>query len=82
MSTRSPSPSYSELADEVSPLLAGGGIITAALFPLAIPIIALTAIAAAPLLLVPLVIAIVAAPYLVIRGLARLAIRTLGAARH
>jgi hypothetical protein len=69
--------SYAEVVDEVSPLLVGGGILTVALFPLAIPLIALTVVASIPLVLVALpvglIVAAVAAPILLLRRLLRLA---------
>jgi membrane protein implicated in regulation of membrane protease activity len=68
-------PSYRELADELSTWLAGGGILTTALFPLALPLIALTVAAALPLVVVALavglVVAVVAAPILLLRRLVR-----------
>jgi hypothetical protein len=68
-------PSYLEVADEVAAWLVGAGIVTMALFPLAIPIIALTAVAAIPLVLVALAVglaaAVVAAPILLLRRLRR-----------
>jgi hypothetical protein len=64
-----------DVASELSDWAVGGGIITIALFPLAIPIIALTAVALLPFALVPLVAALAAAvvmpPVLLARGLAR-----------
>jgi hypothetical protein len=62
-----------EVADEISKWTVGGGIITMALFPLALPILALTAIAALPLLLplVPVGV-VVAAVYLPIKLVRRL----------
>ena len=55
--------------------LVGGGLITLALFPLAIPILVLTAIAVLPFLLVPLagalVAGLVAVPVLLVRRLVR-----------
>jgi hypothetical protein len=75
-----------ELANEVSAWLVGGGILTTALFPLAIPIIALTAVAALPLLAVPLVAGLLLAgvglPILLARSLWRLASRWLLSGRH
>jgi uncharacterized membrane protein YbhN (UPF0104 family) len=47
-------PSGAEVANELSTWAVGGGIITFALFPLALPIIALTAVALIPLA-IPLV---------------------------
>jgi hypothetical protein len=75
MSTEPTPHSYPELADELSAWLAGGGIVTMALFPLALPIIALTAVAAIPLLLVPLAAALVAGLIVVPLRLARRASR-------
>jgi hypothetical protein len=49
-----------EMVDEASTWLVGGGIVTLALFPLALPAIVLLAIAALPLLLVAAVGAVVA----------------------
>jgi VIT1/CCC1 family predicted Fe2+/Mn2+ transporter len=60
-----------DLAGELSAWAAGLGIITVALFPLAVPLIALTALAALPLLLLALVAALLALPFLAIRGLVR-----------
>jgi hypothetical protein len=50
---------------------AGVGIIALALFPLAIPILALTAAALIPLLLIPLAGGLIAAPFLLLRRLFR-----------
>jgi hypothetical protein len=70
MSSRT-TPTTPELAEEASAWAAGAGIVTMALFPLALPVILLTAIAAIPLLLVAvavgLVVAVVAAPILLLR---------------
>jgi len=52
MSTKSTTHSYPGVLEELSTWLVGGGILTLALFPLALPAIALTAIAALPFLLV------------------------------
>jgi membrane protein implicated in regulation of membrane protease activity len=61
------------IVEGTSAALAGGGAITFAFFPLAIPIVALTALAAAPLLLpllaAGLIAAIVGAPVLLVRRL-------------
>lgn len=66
-----------EVADEISKWTVGGGIITMALFPLALPIIALTALAALPLLVPALaagvLIGLIAAPIM----LGRRAVRAL-----
>ena len=64
-----------EVADEISKWSVGLGIITFALFPLALPILILTAIAVLPLLLpalaLGLLIGLVALPILVVRSLGR-----------
>ena len=66
-------PSTGDVASELSAWLVGGGIITMALFPLALPFILLTAAAAIPFLLVPLAVGLViaglAAPILLLRRL-------------
>jgi membrane protein implicated in regulation of membrane protease activity len=68
------------LAEEASAWAVGGGIITMALFPLALPIILLTAATVIPLLLVALalglVAAVVAAPILLLRRVVRLSRRS------
>jgi hypothetical protein len=64
-----------EVVEEVSKWTVGLGILTFALFPLALPILALTAVALVPLLIPVLVLgllaAIVALPIRVIRRLAK-----------
>ena len=56
----------------ISAVLTGGGVLSFALFPLAIPLIALTAVALLPLLVVGLALAILAAPpLLAVRWLRR-----------
>jgi hypothetical protein len=74
-----------DLAKELNDWLVGGGIITMALFPLAIPLLALTAVAVIPLLVIPLVgglvAALVAVPVLLVRGLARRVLRAFRALR-
>ena len=64
------------LTDEASGWLVGGGIVTMALFPLAIPILLLAAVFALPLLLpvlaLGLLVAAIAVPVLAVRALARL----------
>jgi hypothetical protein len=81
MSTDSTPKSSREVVDEISSLLVGGGILTVALFPLAVPLIAMTVVLALPLLLVPLAVgvvaAIVAAPILLVRSLGIRAVRAL-----
>ncbi len=63
------------LLDTSSDFLVGGGILTMALFPLAIPMVALLIVAALPLLVVGAAVAVVgaavAAPVLLIRFLSR-----------
>jgi hypothetical protein len=77
MASSSPNPSTADLVDGTVPMAAGLGIVTMALFPLAIPVLALTAVALIPLLipllLIPLAGALIAAPFLLLRRLFRLA---------
>jgi hypothetical protein len=79
MNADSTARSRAEVADEISKWTVGLGIITFALFPLALPILILTAIAVLPLLLpavaVGLLIGVVAVPILAVRSLGRRAIR-------
>jgi len=67
--------SAADVADTLSDWTVGGGMITMALFPLALPIIALTAVALLPLLVpvvaVGLVAAIVWLPVWVVRRIRR-----------
>jgi hypothetical protein len=67
--------SRAEIADEISKWTVGGGIVLVALFPLALPILILTAVAVLPLL-VPLlaaglVVGVIALPILLLRRLGR-----------
>jgi membrane protein implicated in regulation of membrane protease activity len=71
MNAESRARSRAEVVDEVSKWTVGLGILGVALAPLALPIIVLTAAALLPLLVVPLALAIVAAPVLFVRGLVR-----------
>jgi hypothetical protein len=68
-----------EITDEISKWTVGGGIVTLALFPLALPILILTAVALLPLLVPVLAIALlgglIALPVFLIRKLARLVSR-------
>ena len=68
-------PSTADVVDQMSGWAVGGGIVTIALFPLALPILALTAVAVIPFLLVPLaaglIAAVVAAPILLVRSVWR-----------
>jgi hypothetical protein len=63
------------VAYELSAWAVGGGIITVALFPLALPILALTALAVLPFVLIPLAVGVAALlvvlPILAIRNLVR-----------
>ena len=67
--------SRAEVLDEVSKWTVGLGIVTVAIFPLALPILLLTAFAVLPLLLAALaaglLIGIVALPMLLVRRLRR-----------
>ena len=62
-----------EVTDEISKWTVGAGIITVALFPLAIPIVVLTAVALVPLLVplaaIGLLAGVIAAPVLLVRRL-------------
>ncbi len=78
MTTKKPSPAHTpedELLDAGSAILVGGGIITMALFPFALPLIALVAAGALALALVGVasvvIVAVVAAPVLLVVHLAR-----------
>ena len=75
MANSSPTPSTADLVDETLAVATGVGIVTLSLFPLAIPILALTAVALIPLLipllLIPLAGALIAAPFLLLRRLFR-----------
>src|SRR5215211_6741300 len=75
MSTGTTPVTPAELAGEAAAWGVGGGVVTMALFPLALPIILLTAVAAIPLVLLALaaglVGAVVAAPILLLRRLRR-----------
>ena len=75
MSTTTIPTEAADLAEVGSAWAVGGGIVTMALFPVALPLILLTAAAALPLLLVPLalglLVAAVALPVLLVRGLWR-----------
>jgi hypothetical protein len=77
MRTNTTIDSHREAIDETSAWLVGGGIVTLALFPLALPGIALAVIAALPLLLVALVGGLVAALFVLPVRLARLVVRAL-----
>lgn len=72
---RSESPSPVEVADTLSDWAVGGGIVTMALFPLAIPFLMLTAVALLPLLApvvaLGVVVGVVALPVMIVRAVAR-----------
>ena len=78
MSTQPTTATPDELVEEVAAWAVGGGILTMILFPLALPLILLTAAAAIPLLLVAvalgLVAAVVAVPIALVRRLRRAAL--------
>jgi nitrate/nitrite transporter NarK len=63
--------SPADVAAEAANWAGGLGIIGVALFPFALPLIALTALALLPLLAVALVAALVALPFLAVRALVR-----------
>jgi membrane protein implicated in regulation of membrane protease activity len=75
MSDQSTAHSSAEVVSGASVALVGLGIVTFALFPLALPILILTAAATIPLLLavvaVGLVLVVIAAPILLVRRLVR-----------
>ena len=71
MPNSSQTPSTGDLIDGTLGLAAGVGILTMALFPLAIPLLALTAVALIPLLLIPIGAGLIAAPFLLLRRLFR-----------
>jgi hypothetical protein len=76
MPTKSTEYSMVDVLEEMATLLAGVRIITLAIFPLALPMIALTAVVAIPLALVGLVAAllaaVLAAPIVLVRRLREL----------
>ena len=59
-------PSTADLVDGALAVAAGNGVVTLALFPLAIPILALTVVALIPLLQIALVGGLIAAPFLLL----------------
>ena len=81
LKTAASAPRAIDFVDELSGWNVGAGVIVMALFPLALPLIALTAFALLPLLLpllaVALVAAVVAVPLLILRRLGRGALRAL-----
>jgi hypothetical protein len=71
IATSSTSHSTGDLLDGTFAFATGVGIVTMALFPLAIPAAALTAVALVPLLLISLAAGLVVAPFLLLRRLFR-----------
>lgn len=70
MANSSQTPSAADLVDDGALGFAAGlGILTMTLFPLAVPLLALTAAALIPLLLIPLILGLIAAPFLLLRRL-------------
>ena len=69
MSGDSTAPSSGEVIEATSVGLVGTGILVMALFPLAIPLVALLVVAAIPMLAVAVVGAVLAAPFLLVRRL-------------
>jgi hypothetical protein len=86
MSTKPASRSDTEVLDEAATWLVGGGILTVALFPLALPLLLLTFAGLLPFLVPPLLVALVigtlAVPILVARRIGRRALRALGSRRR
>jgi hypothetical protein len=76
-----PRSSPAEIVTELTGWFVGGGLITMALFPLALPILALTVVATIPLVLIALAgvlaAAAVAVPVLLVWGVGQRAIRRL-----
>jgi hypothetical protein len=75
MTTRPTQPTRTELTNEASAWLVGGGVITVALFPLALPALILTMLALipflAPAIVAGLLVAVGALSVRLFRGLAR-----------
>jgi hypothetical protein len=86
MSTRPTTHSDTGVLDEAAAWLVGGGILTVALFPFALPLLLLTLAGLLPFLvpplLVALVIAILTVPILVARRIGRWALRALRGSRR
>lgn len=62
-------PSGIDALDEVGAMLTGGALITMALFPLSLPLIALLAVVVLPLVAVGVIVALLAAPVALVRHL-------------
>jgi hypothetical protein len=75
MNAKTTDTSTSEAIVGVSAVLVGLGVVTVALFPLAIPIVVLTAASAVPLLVLAVPAAILGAVWFAARALVRLAAR-------
>ena len=63
--------SMAEAFDELAPMAVAAGIVVFALFPLALPLIALTLLVAIPVAAIGLVAGVLAAPIVLIRRLTR-----------
>lgn len=77
MRDATPAPSTADFAGEMSAWMAGGGILTMMLFPLALPLIALLAISALPLVVLAVAAAVVGAPVMLAVALGRRAVRAM-----
>ena len=75
----SSSQSHTAALDEASKWLVGGGILTLALAPLALPGLVLAAVLALPVLLLVLPIAVIAGAVLLLRAFGRRLVRRLAA---
>jgi hypothetical protein len=86
MAAGSTPPRSIDLIEGTGAALVGGGVVTMALFPLAIPMVALLAVAALPLLLLAvagaLLAAVLAAPVLLLRALWRSSLPSPRGMRH
>jgi membrane protein implicated in regulation of membrane protease activity len=71
MSSKSDRESFLELFEEVANWLTGFGMITFAIFPFAVPLIALTALLAIPVVIGGLLVAVLTAPVLLVGRVAR-----------
>jgi uncharacterized membrane protein YhaH (DUF805 family) len=69
-------PSVGEVMSELGAWMVGGGILTMMLFPFAVPILLLTAVALVPLLVPVVVLGILALPVLGVRAAVRAVRRT------
>jgi hypothetical protein len=78
MERNNTTPSLSEVASVLGSWMVGGGILTMMLFPFMVPILLLTVAFALPLLAPLLVLAILAAPVLIVRAAIRAVRRARG----